>query len=56
MKQEKQEQKHDTCEIRIQLYFIAKDKTKQSFERKTYPKLVLNILKVIKISTSIYTH
>jgi hypothetical protein len=44
------------CEIRIQQDFIAKDKQKQIFERKMYPKLVLNILKVIKNYTSIYTH
>ncbi len=57
MKQEKQEKEHDMCKTRIQKDFIAKNKTKteQCCDKKTYPKLVLNILKLIEGSTFIYT-
>jgi hypothetical protein len=36
--------------------FYYKEETKQSYNKKTYPKLVLNIFKVMKNSTSIYIH
>jgi hypothetical protein len=39
------------CKKRIQQDFIAR--TKQGYDKKTYPKLVLNILKVT--GNSIYT-
>jgi hypothetical protein len=49
VKQEKQEQKHDMCKTRIQQDFITrkKQKTKQGYDKKMYPKLVLNKLKVM---------
>jgi hypothetical protein len=38
-------------------FYVKKEiKTKQVYDKKMYPKLVLNKLKVIKNSTSIYTH
>jgi hypothetical protein len=52
----KQEQKYDTSEIKIQQDIITKKKQKQNKVMiKTYPKLVLNKLKVMEISTFIYT-
>ncbi len=46
------------CEMRIQQDFITrkKQKTKQGYDKKTYSKLVLNKLKVMGNSTSIYTY
>jgi hypothetical protein len=43
----KQKQKHNMCEIRIQQDFIAKKKKKQGYDKKTYPRLMLNKLKVM---------
>jgi hypothetical protein len=58
MKLKKQEQKHDMCKTRIQHDFITRNKffKNQTCDKKTYSKLVLNILKVMEYSTSIYTH
>jgi hypothetical protein len=36
--------------------FYYKEETKQGYNFKTYPKLVLNKLKVMRNSTFIYTH
>jgi uncharacterized protein (DUF927 family) len=57
VKQEKQEQNLDcdTYEIRIQKNFIAKDKQNKALRKKRTQNW-WNILKVIKNSTSIYTH
>ncbi len=46
------------CEIRIQQDFIIKKniKIEQSYDKKTYPKLMLNKLKVMKSSIFIYIH
>jgi hypothetical protein len=38
------------------IIFYCKKETKQCYDKKTYPKLMLNRLKVMKISTYIYTH
>jgi hypothetical protein len=44
----KQKQKHNMCEIRIQQDFIAKKKkTNKVMTKKTYPRLMLNKLKVM---------
>jgi hypothetical protein len=37
-------------------YYKEKIKIKQSYDMKTYPKLMLNILKVMRSSIFIYTH
>jgi len=37
-------------------YYKNETKIEQNYDKKTYPKLVLNKLKVLKNSTSIYTH
>jgi hypothetical protein len=42
-------------QTKIHQGFIAKKKKKQGYDKKTYPKLVLNKLKVVGNSTSIYT-
>lgn len=41
--------------IRIQQNIIAKKKFKQGYDKKTYPKLVFNKLKIMRNSTFIYT-
>jgi hypothetical protein len=51
----KLKKKHDTCETRIQKYFIAKENQNKKMTKKTYPRLVLNRLKVMGNYTSIYT-
>jgi hypothetical protein len=43
------------CEIKIQQFYCEKE-TKQGYDKKTYPKLVLDRLKVIGNSTFMYTH
>jgi hypothetical protein len=43
------------CETRNPTIFYCKNKTKQNNDKKTCPKLVLNILKVIEGPTTIYT-
>jgi hypothetical protein len=40
----------------IRFYCKEEIKIEQGYDKKTYPKLVLNKLKVMKNSTSIYTH
>jgi hypothetical protein len=52
MKQE-QEQEHNKCKQKSNKY--CKEETKQGYDKKMYPKLVLNKLKVMGNSTSIYT-
>jgi hypothetical protein len=42
------------CKIKIQQDFITR--TKQGYDKKMYPKLVLNKLEVMCNSTFIYTH
>jgi hypothetical protein len=37
-------------------YYNNKTTIEQGYDKKTYPKLMLNILKVIKNFTSIYTY
>jgi len=46
------------CKTIIQQDLIARNKKikKQGYDKKTYPKLVLNKLKVMGNSTSIYTY
>jgi hypothetical protein len=36
--------------------FYCKEKIKQGYDKKTYPRLVFNILKVMRNSTFIYTY
>ncbi len=43
-------------QTRIPKKFITKIKIEQCYDKKTYSKLVLNKLNVIKNSTPIYTH
>ncbi len=56
-KQEKQEHEHYMCKTKIQQDFVVKNKTgiEQSCDKKTYPKLMLNKLKVIQGPAFIYT-
>jgi hypothetical protein len=51
-------QKHNMCKIRFQRKFIPKTRkrTKQGCDKGMYPKLVLNILKVMENFAFIYTH
>jgi len=56
MKQKKQEQEHDMCKRRIQQDFITKNKQNKTMIKKTYPKMVLNILKVMGNFIFICTH
>jgi hypothetical protein len=37
-------------------YYKEGTKTKESYNKKTYPKLMLNKLQVMKTSTSIYAY
>jgi hypothetical protein len=43
-------------QTRIQKYFICKEETKQGYDKKTHPKLVLKKLKVMGNFIFIYTH
>jgi hypothetical protein len=52
-------QEHNTCKTKFQQNFIVRPKKKQNkvmIKKKMYPKLVLNKLKVMRNSTSIYAH
>jgi hypothetical protein len=55
MKQEKEEQEHNVKNKNL-TRFYCKEEIEQNFDKKTYPRLVLNKLKVIRIFTFIYTH
>jgi len=55
MKQEKQKQYHNVRNKNL-IIFYCKEEIKQTYDKKTYPKLVLNKLKVMRIFAVIYTH
>ncbi len=46
------------CKIKFQWNFITitRKRTKQGCDKRIYPKLVLNKLKIMENFTSIYTH
>jgi hypothetical protein len=54
MKQEKQEQNTTNANTNLTRFYY-KEETKQGYDKKMYPKLMLNKLKVMGNSTSIYT-
>ncbi len=57
VKQKIQKQKHNMCKTKIQIGFYCKNKTrtKQGCNKKTYPQLMLNKLKIMWVFTFIYT-
>jgi len=55
MKQKKKI-KDTTCVKKNPTRFYCKEETKQGYEKKLYPKLALNRLKVMRDFTYIYTH
>jgi hypothetical protein len=42
--------------MRNKIYYKEETKTEQGYDNKTYPKLLLNTLKVMENPTFIYTH
>jgi hypothetical protein len=57
MKQEKQEQEQEhNVKNKNPTRFYYKEEIKQSYDKKMYPRLVLNRPKVMRIFASIYTH
>jgi len=55
MKQKKQDKKRNMCE-KNPTRFYCKEETEQGYDKKLYPKLTLNRLKVMRDFTYIYTH
>jgi hypothetical protein len=52
----KNKNKNITCANKNPTRFYYKEETEQGYDKKSYPKLMLNKLKVMKNSTAIYTH
>ncbi len=54
MKLENQEQEQDKCKQEFNNILLQR-RIEQGYDKKTYPKLLLNILKVMEKFTFIYT-
>jgi hypothetical protein len=52
----KNKNKNMTSANKNPIKFYCKEETKEGYDKKMYPKLVLNKLNIMKNSTSIYTH